>query len=359
MKKIIFCCQWAYDKENSWSGTNMAVRKRLNQYFDVLDFDYGVRQPYAFFSKINDKIFKNKIDTFNHYNNQFKKKYGDGNVVFQFGDLPNYEGNIRFVYQDLTMGYIRYLCNNNKFVFEHSSFQHLPKNEIDILAERQDILYTQKDVHFFTMSHWLAKWLVDDYKLPKEKVDFVGGGINIDVSKIDFSKKTGNKFLFVGKDFERKNGPLVVEAFKKILIKDKKYELYIAGPNSIDVDLDNIHFLGNLSFDDLVPYFNMCDVFVMPSIFEAYGLVFPEALSFGLPCIGRDAFEMPYFIKNGENGYLLKNNSVDELSELMLKAITNHQMKKFVIEHASDYFEQYSWDTTVKKIADIINENIH
>ena len=38
----------------------------------------------------------------------------------------------------------------------------------------------------------------------------------------------------------------------------------------------------------------------MPSYFEAYGLVFIEALTYGLPCIGRNAFEMPNFIQDSE-----------------------------------------------------------
>ena len=49
----------------------------------------------------------------------------------------------------------------------------------------------------------------------------------------------------------------------------------------------------------------MCDVFCMPSYFEAYGLVFVEALTFGLPCIGRNCYEMPYFIEDGKTGLLL------------------------------------------------------
>ena len=46
---------------------------------------------------------------------------------------------------------------------------------------------------------------------------------------------------------------------------------------------------------------NLCDYFVMPSKFEAYGLVFAEALIYGLPCIGKKCYARPEFINN-ENG---------------------------------------------------------
>ncbi len=183
-----------------------------------------------------------------------------------------------------------------------------------------------------------------------------GGGCNIDSSKIDTSKKTGNKFLFVGKDFERKNGPLVIEAFRKLHKENPGYELYIAGPSDVDIHEDGIHNLGLLSFSQLIEYFNLCDVFVMPSRFEAYGIVFGEALSFGLPCIGRDAYEMPYFIQEGQNGYLLKNkDDADELAGLMKQAIENESMRKYVIANHETYITLYSWDTVVKRMSDFIN----
>ncbi len=65
----------------------------------------------------------------------------------------------------------------------------------------------------------------------------------------------------------------------------------------------------------------------MPSEFEAYGLVFPEALSFGVPCIGRNAYEMQYFIKEGVNGYLLNDDKPEMLSEIMYKVLNDTNME--------------------------------
>lgn len=183
----------------------------------------------------------------------------------------------------------------------------------------------------------------------------MSGGTNIDISKIDMSKKTGNKFLFVGKDFKRKNGPLVIEAFKKLHKENPDYELYVAGPSDLDVNEDGIHNLGLLSFNELIQYFNLCDVFVMPSVFEAYGIVFGEALSFGLPIIGRDAYEMRYFVEEGKNGYLLKDNNIDALANLMKQTIENKDIINYVKENHEEYIKQYSWDTVVERMSDFIN----
>ena len=92
----------------------------------------------------------------------------------------------------------------------------------------------------------------------------------------------------------------------------------------------------------------------MPSEFEAYGLVFPEALSFGVPCIGRNAYEMQYFIKEGENGYLLKEDKPEELSEIMYKVLNDADMKVEVEKNAEYIRREYSWGRVADDICKII-----
>lgn len=189
----------------------------------------------------------------------------------------------------------------------------------------------------------------------QDKTYFVGGGINLDRSLIDESNKQGNKILFVGKDFERKNGPLVLEAFfiaKKIR---PDIELYIVGPSKLNMNKDDgVYNLGRLSFNEVVKYFNLCDIFCMPSKFEAYGIVFPEALAFGLPCIGRDAFEMPYFIEDGVTGFLLKKENPQELADLILKLLEDKEIRHNVSCRRKYYLQEHSWDTVAKRMMEVM-----
>lgn len=61
------------------------------------------------------------------------------------------------------------------------------------------------------MGRWLKDYIVNEMSIPENKISAVGGGINIDKTKIDYSKKTGNKILFVGRDFLRKGGYLLLD----------------------------------------------------------------------------------------------------------------------------------------------------
>lgn len=83
--------------------------------------------------------------------------------------------------------------------------------------------------------------------------------------------------------------------------------------------------------------------------------MFIEALTFGLPCIGRDAYEMPYFIEDGKTGYLLENDSAEELSRIMLSAVENDEMKINVRSKRDYYKAEYSWDSVSRRIFEAIS----
>ena len=359
MKNITFVCNWNKNREKSWSGTHLSLYRALSQYYDLIDIDLHVENKniiYRFLKKIGLMkddlgigILKKKNKTFVS-NPQYP--------ILQFFDCPYDFNNMQFIYQDLYYGYLVNLFNQNPYIFKISGFQNCDIKKLKKRAFCQKKYFLSNNcAGIFTMGKWLANELVQNYGIPSVKVHHVGGGYNIDPSFIDYNMKENKRFLFVGRDFNRKNGQLVVDAFKILHNLNSSFELYIIGPDNLSLNEDGIFCLGNLSNVEKIRYFNMCDVFVLPSIFEAYGLVFPEALIYGLPCIGRDAYEMPYFIEDGITGYLLHSNSPIELSELMLKAITNTTLRDNVIKNREYYLKEYSWDTVAKRITNII-ENV-
>ncbi|HHV64158.1 MAG TPA: glycosyltransferase family 4 protein [Peptococcaceae bacterium] len=210
----------------------------------------------------------------------------------------------------------------------------------------------------FTMSQWVKDIVVNNTGISADKVHVVGGGINLDVSQITKEKKENNKILFVGKDFYRKGGDLVVKAFQRLKKEMPEAELYIAGPTEkpreIDTAPEGIYFLGLLSYDEVAKYFNMCDIFCMPSRFEAFGLVVIEALVYGLPCIVNNDFAMREIICDGENGYVLYDDDLDSLKDKMKMLLHNDKIKENVLRNRDKYLKDYSWDTVAEKILQAI-----
>ena len=228
---------------------------------------------------------------------------------------------------------------------------------------KQEIFYNQA-TGIFTMSKWFSEYLIDQQGLPVEKVHYVGAGTNMNNLSLDHSHKERNKFLFIGKDFFRKGGDLVYNAF--VYLQNNlmpEAELYIIGPSDVPMEFNNpnVYFLGNLPADKVQCYYNLCDVFVLPSRFEAFGIVFVESLCYGLPCIGRDLMEMPNLIQNNETGLLLpvEEENPQVLADIMYNLIKDENFFKNVQTKQDYYKAEYSWDTVAKRMISIMKQDMN
>ncbi len=223
------------------------------------------------------------------------------------------------------------------------------------LKNQQD--FYEKCSGIFVMGEWLKKYLISEMNISPQKVHCVGAGYGINVKKCDYTARTSNKILFVGRDFERKGGSLLLKAF---FILKQKYqsdvELYIAGPCEImnGFDTNGVHFLGALKADELVDYYGLCDIFCMPSYLEPYGKVYIEALCCAMPVIARNSFAAPDFIEHGKNGILIDEDNPEKLALDMFDLLHNEEIKTYVRKQAKFYQNEYSWNAVAKRMYDVI-----
>lgn len=364
-KKIYYIVNWGKDKERAWSGTNYSLYKALKGLLDVEDINTYDISKKSIFEKIFKKITLNNNDFGLSDINKLRKyveNYIDNNgkaPIFQFSEVIFDSPNLpTYIYQDLSVSYVKFMREKYPSIFNVSGFGNIDKKYIE-KREKLQMDYYSNCKGIFTMGQWLKKDLVERCGIPADKVHHAGGGINVDKNLINPQNKTGNKILFIGRDFKRKGGYDVIKAFKMLKKDIPDLELYIAGPSSnpIESPMEGYHYLGDCSHKQLSDLFNMCDIFCMPSYFEAYGLVFIEALTYGLPCIGRDVYEMPYFIEDDETGYLLKHDDVSELCTLISKLLKDDRIKNNVLKKQDWYIKEYSWDTVANRINDVINKN--
>lgn len=359
MKDMYFIKCWP-KMETAWSGTPMGLYTTLSKRMQLHLLDgcpnsnkiekalNGVTMGLPRLRSITRMIDETNIP--------------DRTPIFAFGEYCSHHVQDTYCFQDLSVDYLLNLRKKNHPAAPYAFKKIIPT----FLAERKNKKakeFYRNCAGVFTMSQWLHDDLIQNTGVPAEKVHHVGGGSNIDVSKIDYSRKEGNKFLYVGIDWARKNGELVVEAFKRASAAHPECKplLYIAGPDTAPEsikDQENIIFLGRLSYSQLIDYYNTCDYFVMPSIFEAYGLVFVEALCFGLPCIGKNLCAMPEFIQPGKNGYLIDEDDPDELAGVMGKLLLNGKEIAAAVQQDKEYYlEKYSWDSVADRIMTILKRD--
>lgn len=91
---------------------------------------------------------------------------------------------------------------------------------------------------------------------------------------------------------------------------------------------ENIIFLSKASYDDLPYYYSACDVFVIPSIMEAFGLVTVEAMACGKPVIGTNVGGIPDTIEDGKNGFLVSPRDPQRLAEKIMLLLENQDLRE-------------------------------
>ena len=84
---------------------------------------------------------------------------------------------------------------------------------------------------------------------------------------------------------------------------------------------EKVEFLGAISDEVLFLRFSLCDIFVMPSTQDGFGIVFLEAAAFGKPVIGARAGGIPESVLDGETGILVDAAQPAELQEALIRLL--------------------------------------
>ena len=87
-------------------------------------------------------------------------------------------------------------------------------------------------------------------------------------------------------------------------------------------------FHGRVEEDTLRAFYRNCDVFVAPSRYESFGLVFLEAMMFGKPVIACDAGGTPEVITHGVTGLLAKPGDPITLAAALETLLTDSAMRR-------------------------------
>lgn len=359
MKDIYFINCWP-KMEAAWSGTPMGLYTTLSKRMNLHLLD-GCAKTNKIEQILNGaSMGLLRLNSIERLINQ--TDIPAHTPIFAFGEYSSRRVKDTYCFQDLSVDYLLRLRKSGHEAAPYAFKKIIPT----FIAERKNKRakeFYKNCAGVFTMSQWLHDDLINHTGLRADKVHHVGGGSNIDVSKIDCSRKEGNKFLFVGKVWDLKNGELVVQAFQKMAAAhpEKKPQLYIAGPEEKPACLngqENIVFLGRLTPAQLLDYYNLCDYFVMPSKHDAYGLVFVEALCFGLPCIGKNLCAMPEFIQPGKNGYLIDRDDAEELADCMGKLLLSGQEMAAAVQADREwYLKQYAWESVADRIMDVLRRD--
>lgn len=232
---------------------------------------------------------------------------------------------------------------------------HYRGRKLQAAIELEKKVYTRAS-RIFTFSRWVRESMIFDFKVSEEKVRVVKPGVNFEIPP-DFEKAYSEPIiLFVGRGFERKGGPVLIEAFRLVRQTLKGARLIIVGCNP-PVNEKGITVKGLIPRErehEIKELYRTASVFALPSRFEPFGLVFLEAMAYKLPCIGTNICAMPEIIGDGECGFVVSPDDPKALADKLVLLLQNQPLMREMGRRGYEKVKnEYSW----KKFAHAIVEN--
>ena len=165
------------------------------------------------------------------------------------------------------------------------------------------------------------------------------------------------EILFVGRLEYRKGIDIIFECIPYICKKYNNVIFRFCGDNKINMPnseknykdyflskynkfSERVIFEGYISDEEIIDRYSNCDIFIAPSRFESFGLIFLEAMIFSKPVIGTNIGGIPEVVENGVSGILIENENSEDLKNALIKLIENKDIRESMGKNGRRIYEE-------------------
>lgn len=248
------------------------------------------------------------------------------------------------------------------------SYLHFPdtfrKNDLYQLKKwtKYSVLKAKRVI---TISRSSKNDIIKHYSVPSERVDVVHLGLK-EINMHGTSKSLeefGIKkpfILFVGTLQPRKNIISLIKAFSllsdeikdnhQLVIVGKRGWLYddiLKAPAMLGVE-DKTLFLDYVKNSDLPNFYKKAEVFVLPSLYEGFGLPILEAMRYGCPVIASNVSSMPE--AGGDAALYFDPNDIEDISQKIEKVLLDKSLRQKMIQKGSSHYKKFTWEKAADEV---------
>ncbi|MFH1990697.1 MAG: glycosyltransferase family 4 protein [Patescibacteria group bacterium] len=209
-----------------------------------------------------------------------------------------------------------------------------------------------------------------DIGITSDKLEVISSGIHLS----DFENKNQEEIqkikeqyskpiiISVGNLRKSKGQIYLIGAFKKLKNNFNLATLLLVGDGpdrkyleSQTKEIPGIYFLGQQEHDKIIEYLYASDIFVLPSINtpndrEGTSTVIMEAMAAGLPIITTKVGGNVVLVKDGINGFLVEDKNSDELTNAMIKLISDENLRQKMRDKNLEDIKQKDWPIIAKLV---------
>jgi glycosyltransferase involved in cell wall biosynthesis len=167
--------------------------------------------------------------------------------------------------------------------------------------------------------------------------------------------------LFVGSLQQRKNLDRLLRAWEQVANQDSEIGLAIVGGSAhpfLNPNLDpippNVHMIETLNDRELPSLYSGAQTFIMPSLYEGFGLPVLEAMSCGTPVIAANAGALPEVA--GKSALLVDPYDINDIASAIDQLVTDQELRNDLASKGLARAGEFSWDRTAMQIKTVLEK---
>lgn len=216
--------------------------------------------------------------------------------------------------------------------------------------EKATVTYASVSSHFTTErdESALARFK-DRYKLPEHFILTVARAYHTGHPNLPPYPGGNNERLLQGYLKYRQQGgdiPLVVVGYK---IKE-----YLLQRGFTDADLNNVHFTGFISHDEIYKAYQLADSFILATLCESFGFPIVEAFASGCPAIVPSTCASPEVA--GDAARLIDPFSVDDIANALNELSSSNEVRLRMRERGLERAKQLSWHEVARRTLEVFDD---
>lgn len=223
---------------------------------------------------------------------------------------------------------------------------------------------------FIAVSHFLAQALASRYLIPRERIEVVYNGVNLERfnPRVDgsgmrakYNLEEKKVVLYLGRLTRYKGPQFLLSAAPRVLREIPDAHFLIAGTLRKDVlDLEGlarklgvekrVTFTGFVPDGELPRLYRAADVFCYPSLWEGFGLTPAEAMACGLPVVAFRCTAVPEVVRDGETGLLVPPQDVSGLARALIELLSDEEKRARLGRAGREHVaENFRWDLAAER----------
>ena len=179
------------------------------------------------------------------------------------------------------------------------------------------------------------------YDIDRSRLAVVPYGLEYGPTDVEPRRSGRPTVVFAGGNFQRKGLGVLLEALPTVLDRVPDLELVVIGRSKDEAlmrrrvrakGLDGaVTFVGQVSYRDLYAYYLGADVFAMPSVLEAFGIPYLEAMHCGVPVVASDSPGPTDYLRDGVNCLMPRRGDERALATALVEALTDEELRSRLV----------------------------